>query len=374
LEKLAKKTITILLKPVAHRCNLSCTYCYYGGLDLLDEATFMSGYAYKKSLKSISSFNDNFNIKLIWHGGEPLLIGKEYFIKALQLQDVYLMASKANVSNSIQSNITLLDAEWCEILNKNQISIGFSLDGPQNIHDKNRFYSTGKGSYNDIINSILLLNKYEVEYGGLATITKNSLGRASDIINNFVNLGVFRFDFLPCFETGNYINNNRVSISADEWASFMIEAFDAWFMLDNPKIEIRYFINVVRVILGGNAGLCSLSGKCGDFFTIDHNGNIYPCDDFANDNRFIYGNVSNDSMLSVWENKQYSKFIQKRSKMIESLECHRCDIRKICNSGCTKHYELGSSLCEAKKSFFLHVINKVTTSVNQINDKKKWSK
>ena len=125
-------SFNLMLKPVGAACNLDCVYCYYKDKDyghgIMDDETLEL--SVKDYLETAGTDEVTFN----WHGGEPLLAGREFYRKALLLQKKYSDGRKIN--NTIQTNGILIDREWAEFLAENDFLTGLSLDGPQDIHDR----------------------------------------------------------------------------------------------------------------------------------------------------------------------------------------------------------------------------------------------
>ena len=114
-----RRGFTSMVKPVGSLCNMRCKYCYY-----LDKAALYGGVEptmddalLERYIRANIEGNNSPVLNFAWHGGEPLLAGKEFFKKAVALQRKY--AEGKTVENSIQTNGLLLDDEWCSIFRDN---------------------------------------------------------------------------------------------------------------------------------------------------------------------------------------------------------------------------------------------------------------
>lgn len=344
-------TATILFKPVSSLCNLSCGYCYY------DQVAAKGRFPESKLDYLVDFVSKMLNggiegVKFIWHGGEPLLAGKDFFRKTCErLKSSF----DDRVRLGIQTNGTLLDQEWCDLLNDFDMSAGLSLDGPSRLHDLVRTDNKGNGSFTSIIKSIRLLEKNNIEYGVLSVVNSYSIGKAQEIFDFFLKEKIFRYDFLPCY----CADDNCLVIEPNKWADFMIEYFDHWFFRDDERIKIRFFEEIIRVLLGGKISLCALSDSCGSFFTIESNGNIYPCDDFVMDGQSRLGNIQDATFESVKFKADLKS--SRKNDLKDRYGCWQCEFLQFCGGGCHRFEESFGMICKARKKLFSYI--KSTTKV-----------
>ena len=124
-----------MLKPAGSACNLDCHYCYY-----LDKAVqyggrqaVMSDELLELYVKQYICANEVDTVQFCWHGGEPLLLGVDFYRRAMEFQRKY--ADGKRIENTLQTNGTLVDEAWCDLFASNNFLVGVSLDGPEDIHD-----------------------------------------------------------------------------------------------------------------------------------------------------------------------------------------------------------------------------------------------
>ena len=358
-----------LIMKVTSKCTLACSYCQYlSHLAGENSNLVMSREILHKSISQLLSLPSR-KVTFIWHGGESLLAGKDFYEDAICLQQQCQKGTQ-KVVNNIQTNATLLNQEWIDFLQKNNFNISISLDGPSEIHNIHRLYPSRKGSFTHVMQAVEFLMVKKAKFGLLVVLTKDSVNKAMEIYDFFISHDFKRFDFLPCIEinkeTGEMIGS---SITASEFADFMIQVFDLWIKDDNPNIHIRYFDNILTGLLGGEPNLCKFAGTCGNFITIDCNGDIYPCDNFIGYRKLKFGNILNDDLQTIIENDKYKDFV-KRINTIKP-ECSKCEWYQICRDGCPyyrymfrQNFSDENYFCEARKSIFKHIERRVKGIIN----------
>lgn len=360
--------ISLIMKATSN-CTLACSYCQYMSDRTGDNSNLvMSREILHKSISQLMSLASK-NVTFIWHGGEPLLAGKDFFEEAICVQRQYQKGNE-KIVNNIQTNATLLNQEWVEFLQRNNFNISVSLDGPNEIHNMHRLYPSGNKSFTSVMQGIRLLIDKNLKFGLLAVLTKDSIKEASQIYNFFVTNGVKSFDFLPCIEVNKYTGEMiGSSITSSEFADFMIQVFDLWIEDDNPDIRIRYLDNILTGLLGGKPTLCKFAGTCSNFLTIDCNGDIYPCDNFVGYGELKFGNILDDNLHNILESGKYKDF-SANTKTIKP-ECLNCEWYQICHGGCPyysymrgQNFSRENYFCEARKSIFKYVEKRVKRMIS----------
>jgi len=353
-----------LIMKVTSKCTLACSYCQYIPLSSSDNGNlFMNRDVLYKSISEIMSLHLK-RITFIWHGGEPLLVGKSFYEDAIDFQKKN-QKQHQQIVNNIQTNATILNKEWIDFFQKNNFNISISIDGPPEIHNRHRINLSTKGSFAKVMRSVDLLKAENVKFGSLSVVTKDSANNAKEIYNFFKTNDFKYFDFLPCIElrrnTGKIIG---ASITPYKFADFMTQIFDLWIKDDNPNIHIRYFDNILTNFLGGKSTLCKFTGNCGSFLTINYNGDVYPCDNFIGYSDLKFGNIVVDELKTILESEKYNTFLD-RVNAINS-DCTGCEWYHICKGGCpffsfifNQDFSDRNYLCEARKRIFKHVEGKI---------------
>lgn len=355
-----RSVTTPIIKPVNGMCNLSCLYCYTSGL---------KEYAVKnrmrpETLKALIDFfcSDQNDIEFIWHGGEPLLAGLEFYREVVKVQHAWKQEGK-KITNFLQTNATLITSEWIHFFTENDFLIGVSLDGPKEFHDRVRCYSTGKGSYDEVIRGANLLRQAEIFNGIICGISTVNHGFPKEIFNFFLAENIKKLKFARVKNIGHCNNVSSLAISPAQYTDFMTTIFDLWLELDDPEVEIRDIQSVVSLILGGNKRECIYMGQCDQFVTVYSDGSIYGCDSFPKTDDLHFGSVF-DKPTVVRSNSRLQTFrdlLEKRKGF-----CRTCNWYFICKGGCAKDcyeqldsIEPLSEVCENLQRYFQHISNKI---------------
>ena len=346
--------ITFIIKPVGAACNLACDYCYFRKQS--SSSTRISEEILEKVTSEYLALPQK-RFDFIWHGGEPLLAGLDFFKNAIRLQKSYRREGQ-KIFNGIQTNATLLDESWVSFFKKNQFHVGVSLDGPKDTHNAHRHYPSGKGSFDNVMRGISLLKESGVSFAILVVWTKESLGHEEEIFEFFVKNGIYKFDLLPCISTDG--KGPRSSLTPNEFAKSMIKTFDLWWRLDNPEVRIRLFESVIRGVLGGKQNVCKFTGACASYCTLDYNGDIYPCDKFVGISNFVFGNITKSGLANILNGERRRHFATQVQNL--SDDCVKCKWKNVCNGGCTYHRYIPrrnladkSYFCDFRKGFFSYV-------------------
>lgn len=315
------------------RCNLRCRYCH-------DWRSHASSMPFETLLqltsKSLTSKAAR-RIDYMWHGGEPLLMGRSFYEKALALQNHFAKSNQI-ITNSIQTNGTLLDDSWCEFISEYGFSVGISVDGPAIIHDSTRRDSAGRGSLKKVMRGIQKLRDAKIHFGVLTVLTNDVLELGPSALFGFLvdDLGVDSFSLLPARPdnvpgTGERPTNDYVDNRA--YANFMTKMFDLWLERDDPKINIRELTSLTRVILGGLPTVCTLAGGCiGSYFHVEYNGDLWHCDKYLGDDEYRIGNIVDTDLDAILVGSRLQSLAHQESKAHSSLST--CEYYGVCNGGC----------------------------------------
>ena len=364
-----RRGFTSMVKPVGSLCNMRCKYCYY-----LDKAALYDNHQPKMDEALLENYiraniegNNSPVIAFAWHGGEPLLAGKEFFRKAVALQQKY--GGGRTIENSIQTNGLLIDDEWCQIFRDNNFLVGVSIDGPESIHDAHRVDVGGQPTFARVMKGIERLYRNRVEYNTLTTINIHSEGRGAEVYNFLRQISVF-MQFLPVAEL---LCDGRVqspesegadiaswSVSAKGFGEFMCDVFDIWVKNDVGRRYVQLFDATLALMVGVQPSVCSLCETCGSGLTVEHNGDVYCCDHFVYP-EYKIGNIHTDRLADLaYCDRQFEFGVAKRALL--PRECRHCKFYNLCHGECPKHRfitdntgEYGKNyLCDGYKIFYEH--------------------
>lgn len=347
-----EKGISAIIK-VTNKCNLNCDYCIASNsLEKID----MGKETLEECINKLVYFNGkDKSTKFIWHGGEPLILGLNFFKQIVELQKP-LTNSSYKIINNIQSNGTLLSEELADYFLEHNFRIGFSLDGTEECHNKYRRYSDGRGSFSKSYSAIELAKSKGIGSGAILVLSKQNLENLRKIYTFFrdeqINLKVN-----PLIKSGRAKENNSISLSSKEYGEAMIRLFDIWYNDSQSKIKVDPLDSIVRGFITGNIKECTYSPDCQkSFIGIDSNGDLYPCGRFIGYPEFKYGNLHEDFNFSSLLKKGFDK---RKEKLTHCLECN---VKDYCNGGCAFESYINEGnifcktfFCESNKLLFSHI-------------------
>ncbi|WP_237885753.1 radical SAM/SPASM domain-containing protein [Pseudomonas sp. PGPR40] len=341
----AEDACSVILKLVGESCNLDCSYCYekrkpYSGSRILKASTV------QEFLLSIP--HPKLAIEL--HGGEPLLYPKEEF----KFLSKVLEDNQSRISRvTIQTNGTLLDEEFILYLHSAfpNIQIGISIDGPDEINSQ-RADIKGNSSFDSALKAISLCGELGVDVGVICVVSRQSLGKASHILDFFSNYTAIKIvKFVPCFDFGvtqgnGPLRRNEIrgeinahgeqgtpwAISPAEYTDFILAATDYW--IEGTGVDLFLMepaVSTLRAVSGVPLNNCHYtSRKCAHVYTLYPDGTSGSCDELERS----FAHYSNEP------SNAYSGSIQKWSENISceinSLirKCLSCEYQSTCGGGC----------------------------------------
>lgn len=347
-----------IIKPADNGCNLHCKYCYANGQP--DKTNFMSMETAKKIVDELFEQADK-RVTFLWHGGEPMLRGVDFFADVFDYQRLVFKNSNIQYRNAIQTNLTLFDEKWAAFFKEHGITISTSLDGTRELHNRNRIFSNGQGSYDKLVDNIQSARLYGIKINALCVVSQENLDCVDDICSTLNELNISHVGFLPCFKK----TNDRVvypSLNPSEFGNFMIKMFDLY-LSGVAKFDVREFEQIMKVCFNKTTNTCSFSGECGKFISINSRGIITPCDTAPIDEENILGNIFDESLKSIIVSDKYKKTML--SKKCLSKKCLQCKYLKFCYNGCPAKQENGNYyFCEDRKIMFNYVQNALFEIIN----------
>ena len=374
----------IMLKPGGSLCNLDCQYCYY-----LDKSEIYGGREPRMSLEMLETVvrgyiraNDVPEVTFNWHGGEPLVLGLDFYRKALEFEKKY--ADGKVVHNTLQTNGTLITPEWAEFFRRNDFLVGISIDGPQDIHDRYRKDKAGRPTFDRVMAGLRLLQLGGVAFNTMSTVNKYSEGRGLEVYQFLKSLGSRYMQFMPVVEHVRYpvdkkgkpvksarpfiVNPSTEGAQLAPWSvsdigfgRFMCDIFDEWVRNDVGTCFVNLFDATLANWCGVMPGTCAYAKACGGNSVIEHNGDLYPCDHFVYP-EYRLGNIQDQDIRTMMESDRQVRFgTDKRSSL--PSRCFRCQYLFACNGECPKHRfnrtESGdtglNALCRGYFLFYSHV-------------------
>ena len=320
-----------------------------------------------------------------WQGGEPTLMGLEFFQRVVELQNKY-KKPKQCIENDIQTNGTLLDEAWCEFLSQHNFLVGLSIDGPAELHDKHRYNKGGKPTHAKVMHAVELLHHYQIPFNALCVVNRDNAKRPNDVYR-FIRDQVQprMIQFIPGMESAQFQStapghwnlddlpilgssaaqpgtNDAVvtdwSIVADDWGYFLSRVWGEWIKKDFGRVFVDQFENIVSMMLGYGAQKCVSGQICGKSLAIEHNGDLFSCDHFVYP-EYKLGNIQEIHQGDLVFSEEQKKFAYAKSNSLPQY-CRQCPYLQYCWGDCPKDRFLKTPdgeaglhyLCSGLKRFF----------------------
>jgi uncharacterized protein len=385
----ARAPFHLMTKPIGSRCNLDCSYCFYlekeklytdaGGMRMKPEVleTYVRDYIAAQPGPVVS---------FAWQGGEPTLLGVDFFRTAVALQAKY--AGGKTIENAFQTNGVLLDDEWGVFLKEHRFLVGISIDGPRELHDAYRVDKGNKPTFDRVMAGIAVLNRHQVEFNTLTTVHRKNSPHPLLVYRFLKEIGSGYLQFIPIVErnaanpdTGLWLApppdhedaaalDEQVtpwSVRPAEYGNFLTTIFDEWIKTDVGRIFVQQFDAALANWAGAPAGICIFSEKCGRALAVEHNGDVYSCDHYVYP-RYQLGNLMNTALATMVDSPQQIAFGEAKSASLPRY-CRECPVRFACHGECPKHRFLKTPagepglnyLCAGYKKFFTHIDSPMKT-------------
>ena len=372
-----------MCKPAGPDCNMRCRYCFYTE----KEALFGSRGRHRMSDEVLEAYVRKYveaqpgrEVNFAWQGGEPTLMGLDFFRRAVELQKRY--ANGKRITNSLQTNGILLDAEWCEFLAADDFLVGLSIDGPAAIQNTYRVDRAGKGTFQKVMAAMRRLQRWGVKYNTLTCVTNESAKHPLEIYRFLKESGARFVQFIPIVERAPDQHSRQLglrlaeprpgdedepaelmswSLGPREYGEFLNAIFDEWAKRDVGRIFVQLFDVTLAAWTGHDPPLCNFAKRCGDAMVIEHNGDLYSCDHFVYPDHRL-GNILTDPLKEMVDHPAVRRLGDFKWEGLPA-QCRECDVLFACHGGCPKNRfattadgEPGLNyLCEGYKEFFGHV-------------------
>jgi uncharacterized protein len=273
--------ISSLIVKLTAPCNLNCSYCYlyqHADQSWKTRPKQMSDAVYERMLEAVRSYCDareGRTFSLVFHGGEPTLVGAERFDQLARRARQTL--GKRLRRMSLQTNGTLIDEGWVRVLKRHRMHVGISLDGPRPVHDAARVTHAGAGSYDKVLEGLRRLEAGGVDCGVLCVVNPGQSGEA--IYRHFRELGLERMNFLLPDVSHDGKARFYGAFGKTPVADYLIPCFDAWFDEDNPRVQVPLFWSLLRQLRHGRAPLNDAFGNPPmGYLVVDTDGSIEALD------------------------------------------------------------------------------------------------
>ena len=362
----------LLVYSMTDICNLACDYCY------AKEKKELSDTRKAEKLRSFASFLERMNkpTEVLFHGfGEPLMHFE-------LIKDIVKKVRNPKVSFSLQTNGTLINDKIAQFLTEHDFSVSVSLDGPREIHDQFRKYANGSGSFEDTLRGLKTLQRQMREVSVVCIVTKESVGKPTQLLDFFIDQEVEYVRFNPC----RWLERSRVDLyrpSPAEYFTFYKSVLQK--MMDHNKTHPQRIIEVglvflIHNILFHDRKCACLRVPCGagyDVLCIDPKGDVFPCDHFRGLTQFKLGSLEAADPYISFEKNSFQELNKKR--LIESPECFRCAWKYICCGDCMADgyltygdFKHTPPLCGYYKLMIPHLISLISRDPDLLADLFRW--
>ncbi len=365
--------IHVLAKPSGATCNLACSYCFFLDKELLypNSKFRMSEDTLDAYIKQLIETHRSNQVTVAWQGGEPTLMGVDFYRKAIAYQEKCRRPGMI-FENTMQTNGTLLDDEWCQFFKENDFLIGISIDGPRQLHDAHRVDKGGKPTFDRVMRGLRLLQKHGVEYNILVTVNRVNADHPKEVYRFLRDEAKTAWmQFIPVIERLNPGGLNLIqegeqvsprSVRPEQFGRFLIRVFDEWVQNDVGRIYVQTFEAALRNWMRlPTSGMCVFEQTCGYGLALEHNGDLYACDHFVEPD-YLLGNIIAQPMIELVGSDQQYKFGQDKYDTLPKY-CLECPVLFACNGECPKNRFISTPdgepglnyLCAGYKAFFLRV-------------------
>lgn len=370
----------VMAKPIGPICNLDCEYCYY----LHKEELYPQGERWRMPEETLESFIRQYidaqppgvaEVTFAWQGGEPTLLGVDFFRRCVELQRKHAPPG-AKIVNTLQTNGVLLDDDWCRFFRDEGFLIGLSIDGPAELHDRYRYDKKGHPTFRAVLDALNLLKRRGVEFNALVVVNRENGDHGRRVYTYLRDNGVRFLQFIPAVERRGVgvhpedavespgspadLVSSR-SVLPEQFGRFLIAVFDEWVKRDVGKVFVQIFDQALSAWLGVEPSLCVFRRQCGAALAIEHNGDLYSCDHFV-DPEHRLGNIAELPIVELAASDRQLAFGAAKETTLPQY-CRDCEVRFACNGECPKNRFLETPagepglnyLCAGYRRFFNHI-------------------
>jgi uncharacterized protein len=384
--------IHVMAKPSGPACNLNCTYCFYLEKQKLypDVRDWrMSPLVLESYIRQYIAAQPNNSIQFAWQGGEPTLLGIDFFRDVIRLQERYGRGKK--IENVLQTNGVLLDDAWAKFLAEHRFLVGISIDGPREVHDEYRIDRGGRPTFDKVLDAISLLKKHSVTFNTLTVVNRGNSQAPLSVYRFLKSIGSEYMQFIPVVErTARTPGADGLSLVAPSfdgeaevtpWSvepaafgDFLCAIFDEWVRRDVGTTYVQIVEVALGIWYGLGSSLCAFQESCGMAMVLERGGDLYSCDHFVYPENKL-GNIVERPLRELVNSAQQRTFGSAKRTSLPRY-CLQCDVRYACNGECPKHRfsrtpdgELGLNyFCTAYKKFFRHIAPYMQFMVQELRE------
>jgi len=386
-----KSGLHVMAKPIGPICNLDCEYCYY----LHKEELYPKGERWRMPEETLETFIRQYievqpahapEITFAWQGGEPTLLGIDFFRRAVELQRRHAPKG-TRIVNTLQTNGVLLNDDWCRFFRENDFLIGLSIDGPAELHDRYRYDKQGRPTFSAVLNALKLLKRHRVEFNALVVVNRENGDHGRRVYTYLRDNGVTFLQFIPIVEkrgVGTHPEPDITqpqapaddvssrSVLPEQFGNFLIAVFDEWIHRDVGKVFVQIFDQALSAWAGMEPSLCVFRRQCGRALAMEHNGDLFSCDHFVEPEHKL-GNIHELPVIEMASSEQQQQFGAAKETTLPRY-CRECEVRFVCNGECPKNRFIRTPdgeeglnyLCAGYRKFFNHIAPWMTLMAEEV--------
>ncbi len=378
----------VLAKPTGAICNLDCKYCFFLSKEMLypGDRFRMADDLLETYIRQLLESQPGPQISVAWQGGEPTLMGLEFFRRAVATVEKHRRPGTV-IEHTIQTNGTELTAEWCRFFREHGFLVGLSLDGPREMHDLYRVDKGGRPTFDKVMRAARLMQTHGVEFNILTTVHAGNVNHPLEVYRFLRDeVGTKFIQFIPIVERVTaemlplandgwgergsdprplYLQDGGLvtdrTVPSEGWGRFLNAIFDEWITRDVGTVFVQMFDAALASWVGAPAGLCIFGETCGNAVALEHNGDLYSCDHFV-EPRHLLGNIRTVHMLQLVDSDQQRAFGNAKRDSLPAY-CRSCEVKFACHGECPKNRFISTPdgdpglnyLCAGYKAFFTHI-------------------
>jgi len=376
---MAHSPFHIMTKPIGPICNLDCKYCFYLEKEKLYPGTktwAMPDEVLEQYVQQYIAAQPGDEIHFAWQGGEPTLLGLDFFRRVVDLQQRH--AGGKTIANALQTNGVLIDDAWGEFLAEHRFLVGVSIDGPRDLHDCYRVDKGQAPTFDRVMRGIAKLKQHNVDFNTLTVVHRRNSQHPVEVYRFLKEIGSGFIQFIPIVERraksgssdglvlikpsfGDAAEVTEWSVEPKAYGTFLSRIFDEWVKKDVGRVFVQLFDVALESWMGMDASLCVFKKTCGSALAMEHTGDLYSCDHFVYPENKL-GNIMETALENLVDSPQQKAFGQAKSESLPRM-CRTCEVRFACNGECPKHRFLTTPdgepglnyLCAGYKHFFKHI-------------------
>lgn len=388
----------LMAKPGGSLCNIACDYCFYlekGNLyPARKQAWRMDSATLKNYIQKTIAAQQASVVDFLWQGGEPTLVGLDFYQQVVKLQADY--RGTKTINNYFQTNGINIDDKWAAFFKQHGFLVGVSLDGNQLHHDRYRKTNARKSCFEAVITGIQALKRHGVAWNTLTVVNAENVNYPVEIYNFLKRIGSRYMQFIPLAERmaaqpdkngltlvhPEFIGSCQVaawSVNPAAWGNFLNKIFDSWLLNDLGSVFVMNFEQLLSKMVGQNSA-CTLGESCGGNLIVEANGDVYSCDHFVFPEHLL-GNINHGDLRLLVNSAKNLAFARRKQVTAESC-CHRCEFLSLCHGGCPKYRFMPDRsglprhnyFCESVKIQLRHILPKCDSLLKMLAQQHSYKK